>query len=224
MRPTLVYVGDVAIGLAVIEMSELVTMRYIHGKHIRESDYKPSPRDRYTYTSTSEKEIPSGRMRIIAFSPYGGVKWQTQWQETKSVSLRGQIPQIVAEIEAAAPVIVDLIAEYERKEEIRRKEEQERHERWLRQQDREAIARSISDSQTELRKIIDKWAEVVTVERFLAGVETTARDQSADNLPEIQQRLSQARTLLGTTDPLDFFRSWKTPVERYRPKGPTVPR
>lgn len=193
MRPTVVYVGDVAIGLAVIEMSERVTMRYINGKHIRESDYKPSPRDRYQYTSTSEQEIPSGRMRIIAFSPYGGVKWQAQWQETSAVSLRGQIPKIVAEIEAAAPAIVDLIAEYERKEAIRRKEEQERHERWLRQQDWDAIARSISDSQAELRKIIDQWAEVVTVERFLAGVETTARERTADDLPDIQQRLSQAR-------------------------------
>ncbi|RVC47456.1 MAG: hypothetical protein E5V60_01150 [Mesorhizobium sp.] len=38
--------------------------------------------------------------------------------------------------------------------------------------------------------------------------------------PIVSQRL--ARTFLGTQDPLDFFRSWKTPQERYRPKYPST--
>jgi hypothetical protein len=40
-RPTVVYVGSVAFGLAVIEMSESVVLQYVNGKYIRESDYKP---------------------------------------------------------------------------------------------------------------------------------------------------------------------------------------
>lgn len=48
---------------------------------------------------------------------------------------------------------------------------------------------------------------------------------SASDLPEIEQalvmqRLALARTFLGTQDPLDFFRSWKTPEERYSPRFP----
>jgi hypothetical protein len=40
-RPTVVYVDSVAFGLAVIEMSESSVLRYVNGKYIRESDYKP---------------------------------------------------------------------------------------------------------------------------------------------------------------------------------------
>jgi len=36
-RPTVVYVGTVAIGLAIIEMSEKIPMRYIDGKYIRDA-------------------------------------------------------------------------------------------------------------------------------------------------------------------------------------------
>ena len=31
------------------------------------------------------------------------------------------------------------------------------------------------------------------------------------------KRLALAREFVGTQDPLDFFRSWKTPFERYVP-------
>jgi len=31
------------------------------------------------------------------------------------------------------------------------------------------------------------------------------------------ERLQHARKFIGTQDPLDFFRSWKTPSERYKP-------
>jgi hypothetical protein len=45
----------------------------------------------------------------------------------------------------------------------------------------------------------------------------------AAELPEtdrapVLERLKLAREFLGTQDPLDFFLSWKTPVERYRPR------
>ena len=34
---------------------------------------------------------------------------------------------------------------------------------------------------------------------------------------EVLKRLALAREFVGTQDPLDFFRSWRTPVERYMP-------
>jgi len=40
-RSTVVYVGSVAFGFAIIEMLESVVLRYVNGKYIRESDYKP---------------------------------------------------------------------------------------------------------------------------------------------------------------------------------------
>jgi hypothetical protein len=70
-RPTIVYVGSVAFGLALIEMSESVVLRYVNGKYIRESDYKPSKgSSRYVdHSWTTTKEIPCGRLRLVVYAP-----------------------------------------------------------------------------------------------------------------------------------------------------------
>jgi hypothetical protein len=67
-RPTVVYVGTVAIGLAVIEMSESVLLRYVKGKYIRDADYIP-PKDSRLYgdhTWTTTEDLPCGRLRLVA--------------------------------------------------------------------------------------------------------------------------------------------------------------
>ena len=141
-RPTVVYVGTVAIGLLVVEVSENVTLRYLNGKYVRESDYTP-PRNRYRadYSWTTTRELPSGRMRILAYSPYGRVNWSTQWQETRSTSLRNQIRAIVKAIEAEAPKLVEKLEEADRQAEIQ-------HQKWLAEQElrrREEDRRSIEN-------------------------------------------------------------------------------
>ena len=62
-RCTVVYIGSVAIGLTILEMSEEVVARYINGEYIRESDYVPPKRNRYALdrmTWTTNKAFPSG--------------------------------------------------------------------------------------------------------------------------------------------------------------------
>ena len=220
-RPTVVYVGGVAIGLSIIEMSENVTLRYLNGKYIRESEYVP-PRSRHhvDHSWTTTRDLPSGRMRIVAYSPYGRVSWSTQWQESKSVSLRGQIKSVVEAIEAMAPDLVAKLTEADHQAEIRHRQWLVEEERRRREEDRKRIEQSISDSKTELRQVIERWSDVMSIERFLVGVE-----QQANDLPEIDrrhvlERLALARSFLGSQDPLDFFRGWKTPEERYTPRYP----
>jgi hypothetical protein len=60
----------------------------------------------------------------------------------------------------------------------------------------------------------------MSIERFLAGVEQRTKDLPQTQRLEILERLDLARTFLGSQDPLDFFRSWKTPRERYTPRYP----
>lgn len=102
-RPTVVYIGTVGFGLSIVEMSENIILRYLNGKYVREEDYVP-PRERYhvDHSWTTNRELPSGRMRIVCYSPYRRVSWSAQWQETKSASLRSQIRAIIEAIEAEA--------------------------------------------------------------------------------------------------------------------------
>lgn len=109
-RPTVVYVGSVAIGLAIVEMSEEVLLRYVRGKYIREAEYVPPRSSRYyvDHTWTTTRELPSDRLRLVAYSPYHRVSWSTEWQETKKTSLRSSIRTIVKSIEDATPEVTSL--------------------------------------------------------------------------------------------------------------------
>jgi hypothetical protein len=224
-RPTAVYIGDVAIGLAIVEMSEPVLLRYVNGKYIRDADYIPPRlgRDGRDHTWTTTRELPSGRFRIIAYSPYSRVDWSLDWQETRKSSLRSSIRDIVKALEDAAPELVEKVQEADRQAEIAHQEWLAAMERRSREEDRRNVEKSIENSKTHLTEVIEQWARVMSVERFLVGVERKAGELPDDEQGQVLDRLRLARDFLGSQDPLDFFRSWKTPEERYQPKYSSHP-
>lgn len=218
-RPTVVYLGSVAIGLSIIEMSEEVTMRYVNGEYIRDSDHVAPKQSRYfadrTWTTTQEQ--PTGRIRLLAFSPYRRVGWVSEWEERREGQLASQIKSIVRSLEVAATELVQKIEEAERQAEIA-------HQKWLieedqrrRTEDKRHIAKSFEESRAELEGIIEKWGEIVRIEEFLMSAEERLTQLPEDKRPELHKRLQLARELLGSRDPLDFLRDWKTPGERYSP-------
>lgn len=101
-RSTVVYIGTVAIGLTVIEMSEEVEVRYVNGKYVREEDDMPPKRGRHAFanTWTTKKQLSSGRLCLQAYSPYPRAKWVNRWQEAKGRDLSSQIKGIVQEFRA----------------------------------------------------------------------------------------------------------------------------
>ena len=141
-----------------------------------------------------------------------------QWQETKTASLRGQLSTIVEAIEAAAPKLVAKLEEADRQAEIRHQEWLVAEDRRKREADRRAVEKSVADSHAELRQIIQQWADIISIEQFLAGVEQRANALAPECGHAIQERLALARKFLGSQDPLDIFQDWKMPQERYEPK------
>ncbi len=218
-RPTVVYVGSVALGLAIIEMSESVLLRYVNGRYVRESDYKPLKASAryFDHSWTTTKDIPCSRLRLVVYAPYSGVSWSVLFQESKDRALTQDIPKIVESIENSTDVLAEKVKEEERQAELRRQEWEVRQERWRNEEDTRRVAQSIKESREQLVKVIEEWAKVVSVEQFFESVQR--RVQSLPDKPrqDVLQRLTLAREFLGTDDPLDFFRSWKTPVERYVP-------
>ena len=75
----------------------------------------------------------------------------------------------------------------------------------------------IQRSREHLDQVIQQWSNVVSIERFLAGVEQRAAELPETDRERVLERLKLAREFLGSQDPLDFFLSWKTPTERYQP-------
>ena len=108
-RCTVVYIGTVAIGLTIIEMSEEVEVRYVNGKYIREQDYVPARRGRYAFDHswTTKKDFPTGRLCLQAYSPYPRTKWVNHWRETGSHDLCSQIKSLVNSFwDAVCPVVL----------------------------------------------------------------------------------------------------------------------
>jgi GTP1/Obg family GTP-binding protein len=123
----------------------------------------------------------------------------------------------VKSIENSTEVVVKKLEEAERQAEVRRQEWAAQQERMRQEEDRRRVAESIKESREQLAKVIEDWTRVVTLEQFFAGVQRRAQDLPEQQRQELLTRLSMAREFAGTQDPLDFFRSWKTPVERYLP-------
>ena len=226
-RPTVVYVGTVAIGLAVVEMSESVLMRNVgNGRYIRDADYTPPKGSRryVDHTWTTTKETPSNRLRLTAYSPYGRVSWSGKWQEVQGTPLTGNLLEIVKCIETAAIELVEKLIDADRRAEIARLQRLAEEEQRRQEEDRRRVQQSIKDSHAHLGQIIQAWSDVMNVERFLQGVQDRASNLPAAEREAVLDRLTLARDFVGTQNPLDFFLSWKTPLDRYQPLALRVPR
>lgn len=112
-RPTVVLIGTVAIGLTLYELSQRTEVHFIDGKYVPVSA-APVIRGRqrpYWSTWTTHHDLPTGRLVLRAHSPYGRATWSQQWPEGSVGDLSKRFNQIVKELEAAAPVISDLVQE-----------------------------------------------------------------------------------------------------------------
>lgn len=217
-RPTVVYVDSIAFGLAVIEMTESVEMRYVNGKYIRESEYVPPKSRRYVdHTWTTVQDLPSGRLRLVVYSPYRSVSWSSTYQETKARTLTQDIPQIVKSIEGEVASMTEKMQEAERQAEIWRLERLAEEERRRQEDDQRRIALSLKESREQLEQVIQAWSQVIRLEEFFRSVQDRAQPLPESERRVVLERLRLAREFVGTQDPLDFFRAWKTPIERYVP-------
>ena len=92
-KPTVVFVGTVAIGLTLFEMIEELETRYIDGEYVPLSTI-PAPQLRRlssAWSWSTRMDFATGRLCIRAFCPYPGADWDQSWTETKQHPLRGQL-------------------------------------------------------------------------------------------------------------------------------------
>lgn len=158
--PTVVYIGEVAVGLAIIEMSEDIVMRYVNGNYIRDADYRPTKASRYHVdrTWTTTQSIPSGRLRLVAYFPSWRVSWSTEWQETCKSPLENSLRAIVKTIEGSAGILTEKLAAAERAAEAERLKHLAAIENHKREEDRRKVAQSLKDSQEHLARVIQQAA------------------------------------------------------------------
>ncbi|MBZ9803367.1 hypothetical protein [Mesorhizobium sp. ES1-6] len=219
-RPTVFYVDTVPIGLALTEMTERVTMRYLNGDYHREDSrfIRSAKSWQLTHSWTTEQDMPCGRFRVIAYSPKKGVDWSVSWQETEQEALGTLIPKIVETLKAAKDNVQRLMDAEDVAAAKRKKEREEEWERYLRQEDARKTAQALADSQQQLAEIIERWGKAMTVERFFADAEERLKCTNDGGRQRLEERLALAKAMMGNADPLDFIENWVAPEERHRSK------
>jgi hypothetical protein len=65
-----------------------------------------------------------------------------------------------------------------------------------------------------LAEIIKAWVKAKGIEEFFADVERRAANLEEGQKAVVLERLTQARTLIDSTDALQWLAAWKTPEER----------
>ena len=215
-RPTVAYIGTVTIGLTLYETYETQTGRWRDGKWFRVSrprDYRPGLR--FWEDPIETRRLPTGLFVLRAFSPYPNIRWMNFWSEAKRGELVAKAGSIAEEIEGAAPTVAALAeAERIRVEQWRQKLEDERRERERQEMERRR-AQALKDSHDQLLAIVNTWALANNIEAFFADLANrTARVESEEERRVLLTRIERARELLGGTDALQHFRSWKSPDER----------
>ena len=213
-RSTLVFVGDVAIGLMLVEVSEQVECVYDSSTH----EYVRAQKKRgnqYNYSWTTKRWLPTGNFKVVAYSPYPATKWEKEWLIPSVRGTKELFQRVVKEVAEAAPDILKLHVEAaELAEKHRREWEIERQE--YRRAERERIRLKAADeSKQALKDIIDKWGEAERIKRFFDQAEAALSEHEVEQHSELKSRLEAARSVIGQNEALNAMRSWKTPDELF---------
>lgn len=216
MRPTLVYLGTVAIGITIFEMTEQVEVRWKDGKYIRVSDLPTPKRSRYSQPIgwNSQRDMPSGRLCIQVYSPYSRTEWKHQWRESSAGEISEKLSALVKHLVREAPVIANLVEIARQQAEVERKRWEEQMEKRRRDEEERLRQKAIKDSHDSLLSIIEAWAEHKRIEGFFQEVRDTAESLSEEVRADVLNRLGEAQQLIGLSGALDRLLNWRTPEER----------
>jgi len=132
-KPTVVFIGTVAIGLTLFELTETKEARYIDGEYLPlEQAERLRPRHGWPHWSwTTQHAFATGRFCLQAYSPYPLADWSEAWRERKPGDLRKRLDAIVRAVRAAAPLVAQRVEEGELAEQIRRREQEAQWQRHL---------------------------------------------------------------------------------------------
>jgi hypothetical protein len=194
-RPTIVFVGSVAIGLSLFEASENVEMRYVGGE--REYVRVGSPEDRLLPRSahdwTTHRWLPCGRLGLHAYAPEGSIRWERYWREKKAGDLPSMFDAIGKELEEQAPVIVEMMGKAEQEAEESRK-------RW------EIERRELARKEEERRKVEDEKARFEAFKKQLEQWRFT--NDARCFVAELQELVKSRGLRISRDGPLEEWVDW----------------
>lgn len=118
------------------------------------------------------------------------------------------------ELETASVEIARLVEEGSRQAEIERQHRESQQREWRKEEEERRAAKALKESNDDLRRIIDRWAESNRIEQFFTQAERHLANLEESERLMLLDRLRRARELIGSVNALDHFLAWKSPDER----------
>ncbi|KAA8699038.1 hypothetical protein ALQ64_04026 [Pseudomonas cannabina] len=153
-RPTLVFIGELAIGLTIYEQTADKEVVYIDGKYLPVSEARKLKPGLWSGTRAARYRVitdraPTKRLCLRAYSPYALVDWTQTWTE-QNASLSKQIDEIIHSLISSATSLGPKLAEAHREADLERKRwEEERRVARLKNQ-RSLVIKTRKDALHEL--------------------------------------------------------------------------
>ncbi|HVY31029.1 MAG TPA: hypothetical protein VHB79_30950 [Polyangiaceae bacterium] len=208
-RPTMVYIGGVAVGLALFEIAELVEALREGDAYVRLPANRAGERIKQVEGwRVSHQHLPSARFGLYAYCPYGMITWTKYWRETKRGELDALFPDIAAELERAAASFEGLY-----NEEARRRDEQ--HKRW--EEERREAARKAREAEREKRlpEQINNWRLARDVRAYVDEIKTLVRTAELQ-LKEDSEGAKDLQWALDYADRIDPLTSWRKEIDEVK--------
>lgn len=215
-RVTVVYIGDVPIGLTIFETTAEVEVMYVKGTYIPVSGLSPSQLRQYqgpTHWKTKQSQV-SGRFCLQAYCPHHLVAWTMQWRSASAKGIPSFGPELLRELEKAAPMLTSKVAEAETRAQAQRTEWEEERQRQREEQELARQARMRQEARTDLLAAIEAWDRTRRIQDWIALVEREAKALPEADRQQVVQQLERAKGLVGSADALALLREWKAPGER----------
>lgn len=216
LRSTVVFIGTVAIGLTLFEMTEEIECQYVNGEYVPLTVLAAEKRKRSipSWSWTSKRDFATGRLCLQAYCPYVVASWQRQWREANGGKLTSQVKEIITTLTSATSEIAGLVEEGERLAKIRHQEWQEQQRRWAEEAERARLAKAFEKSRSDLMAAIDVWHEVQRIQAFFRAAEMSAQALDDAEKTMMLDRISLARTVVGECSALKALGDWRGPLEK----------
>lgn len=213
--PTLVFIGETAVGLTIYEQTIDRDMVDLDGKYVPVKEakaIKPGLWDRKTKTfyRVSSHRVASKRLCLRAYSPFSRVDWSETWTEDKA-SLAKQVDLIVASLCAKAEVLAKQVsAANQQAEEERKRWERERQIAHAEHQ-RAQILKAREDSLRSFLRIVDRWSDSKKLERFFDDIVTRSESLDGEARSQLLSKIQEAKALVSSPDIIAEILTWASP-------------
>ena len=217
-RPTLVFIGEVAIGLSIYEQTVEKDMVDLDGQYVPLNEakkIKPGLWDRKIgkfYRRTTQR-VASKRLCLRAYSPYWRVGWEYTWTEDKG-SLVKQCDDIVVYLADRAVTLALEVDKAERQaEEERKRWEAESAIETLRYE-RSRIIQAREESLKKLVEIVETWSHNRKVQEFFDDIAAKSVAMNSADRAKLVAKVHEAKDLLASSDSVGALMSWVSPPRK----------